>query len=155
MRRRLQRGAASRRGSLLIEVSLGLGVASVLALMLMRASLLSLGGGQWTIMQTLTDACLTREAALANRVPVADLLDVDSLWPDAEEDEPPHSEQTITLGRVAGGTEVTATLIRFRVNESPVLDDETAIGIWRLHSILAYQIGGKSYVKSRTTLRTQ
>ncbi|HCN27451.1 MAG TPA: hypothetical protein DIT64_01405 [Verrucomicrobiales bacterium] len=145
--------ARQHQGSVLIEVSLGLGVATVLALMLMKASLLSVGSNQWTIMQTLTDAFMTRETALANRIPVADLTAPDSIWPDAGEDDPPRHEETVTLGRVAGRVEITGDLIRFRVNETGG-EEDAPLAIWRLHSILTYHIGGKQYVKSRATLRT-
>lgn len=145
------------RGSLLIEVSLGMWLAAMLALLLMRASLLALGSSQWTIMQTLTDAYMTREAALANRLPVADLTAADSPWPDAGGGEA-RFEGMVSLGRLAGGTEVTGRIVRFRVNAAP----ETAglgegapeLTVWRLHSVLTYQVGEQNYVKSRTVLRT-
>ena len=139
---------------MLVEVSLGMGLASVLALLLMKASLLALSNNQWTIMQTMTDAYLTRETALSHRVPVADLTGVESAWPDAAGD-PSRLVQTVSLGKTAGGHVVNATLTRFRVNETPVDDADTGIAVWRLHSILTYKIGENEYVKSRATLRIQ
>lgn len=146
------------RGSLLIEVSLGMWLAAMLVLLLMRASLLALGSNQWTIMQTLTDAYMTRETALANRLPMADLTEAGSPWPDAGANEA-RFEGVVSLGRLAGGTEVTARIVRFRVNCAPA-DGALGAGapdlaIWRLHSVLTYQIGEQSYVKSRAVLRTQ
>lgn len=150
------RGAHStgRRGGILIEVSLAMGFTAVLALIVMRASLLALSNNQWTIMQTLTDACLTRETALAHRVPASVLTGADSPWPDLA-DGSARREQAVSLGRLAGGREVGATLIRFRINETPAADEGTGLSVWRLHSVLRYTVGGQTYVKSRATLRMQ
>src|SRR4051812_41897248 len=90
-------------GSVLVEVSLGMGLTAVLALILMKASLLALSNTQWTVMQTLTDAYLTRETALSHRVPVADLTGADSKWPDQNVDDPPRLVQAVELGKTAGG----------------------------------------------------
>ncbi|MFO1484259.1 MAG: hypothetical protein U1F71_12950 [Verrucomicrobiaceae bacterium] len=139
-------------GSLLIEVSAALALTSALALVLMRASLLAISGNQWTIMQTLTDAYLSREAALSNRLPFADLTSAQSAWPELGND--PLPEQTVTLGRVAGGKAVQGTLKRFRTAEV-ASNAEAPLTVWRLHSILSYRIGSQEYVKSRSTLRLQ
>ena len=149
------RGRGTEFGSVLLEVSIAMGLAAVVALVVMRASLLALSSNQWTIMQTLTDAYLTRESALSNRVPVADLTAAPSAWPDAAVDDPPRNEQTVEVGRLAGGKPVTATLTRFRVNETPVADTDTGLAVWRLHSVLTYQVADQQYVKSRSTLRMQ
>ncbi len=144
---RLRRSRLGRRGGVLLEVALAMGFTAVVALFIMRASLLALSGNQWTIMQTLTDAYLSRETALSNRVPVADLTSAASLWPEQAD------SQTVTLGRIAGGKAIDATLTRFRVTQ-PV-DPDSAISAWRLHSVLAYRVDGKQYVKSCSTLRMQ
>src|SRR5688500_14058911 len=99
-------------GSVLVEVSLGMGLTAFLALLLMKASLLALSNNQWTVMQTLTDAYLTRETALAHRVPVADLTAPSTKWPDAAVDDPPRLVQTVELGKTAGGHAVNGTLTR-------------------------------------------
>lgn len=140
------------RGSLLIEVSAALALTLALALLIMRASLLSISGNQWTIMQTLTDAYLSRESALANRLPFADLTDEQSSWPDLAVD--PVPEKTVTLGRTAGGQAVNGTLKRFRTAEVSTVA-EAQLSVWRLHSILTYRIGSQEYMKSRSTLRLQ
>lgn len=139
-------------GSLLIEVSVTLALTSALALLIMRASLLAISGNQWTIMQTLTDAYLSRESALSNRLPYADLTSVQSAWPDLETD--PAAEQTVTLGSVAGGQVVQGTLKRFRTSEV-ASNLEAPLTVWRVYSILSYRIGSQEYVKSRSTLRLQ
>jgi hypothetical protein len=123
-------------GSLLIEVSAAMALTAALALIIMRASLLAVSGNQWTIMQTLTDAYLSREIALSNRVPVAELIGPQSAWPEFTSE--PVPAQIVTLGRLAGGQIV-----------------ETQIKAWRLHSVLSYNIGSREYVKSRSTLRLE
>ena len=151
------RGASrrSQSGSLILEASIALGFASVLGLLLLKGSLISLSSNQWSSMQTLTDAYLTKETALANRIPLADLTATPSLWPDPETDTPPRSEMTVTLGKIAGGTAVTGQLVRFRSNET--LDDDATTGtsVYRLYSVLSYRVDGKDYFKSRSTLRVQ
>lgn len=132
-----------------------MGFAVVLALVIMKASLLALSSNQWTIMQTLTDAYLTRETALAVRLPVADLTAAGSSWPDLNADDPPWQEETVTLGRTAGGRTVDAAVKRFRVNETPVVNVDTGIAVWRIHSVLTYTIGEHEYFKSRSTVRVQ
>lgn len=143
------------RGSLLIEVSLSMGFASLLALLLMKASLLSLSGNQWSVMQTLTDAFLTRETALANRLPLALITAEDSPWPESSEVDLATWHQQVYIGKIAGGTSIPATLTRFRVNETPIEGNDTGFAVWRLHSVLRYSVGDKTYVKSRSTLRMQ
>lgn len=142
------------RGSLLLEASIALGMTSVLALIVMRSSLLAISGNQWTSMQTLTDAYLTRETALANRTPLADVLSAESSWPEliAEAEIVPTE---VPLGRLPGGHAVTGALSRYRI--SVPFGEEPSFGpsLWRLHSQLRYHIGEDEYVKTRTTLRIQ
>lgn len=143
----------SRKGSLLIEVSLALGLTVMLALELMRASMLALSGNQWSIMQTLTDAYLTRETALANRMAFADVTSANSVWPDLTEVDTLEGE-TVTLGKLPGGVPVTAHLKRCRTAEV-MQNNDLPMTIWKLHSVLTYNIGEKEYTKSRSILRVQ
>ena len=134
---------------------MAMGFAAVLALVVMKASLLALANTQWTVIQTLADAYLTGEIALSNRLPLASLTVPGSLWPDSVADNPPRAVQTVILGQIAGGTTVSGTLTRFRVNETPTADADTGLTVWRLHSVLAYNVGDKQYFKNRSTLRLQ
>ena len=142
------------KGSLLVEVSVAMGFAALVALVLMKASLLAIGGNQWTIMQTLTDSYLTRETALANRIPFADLTGANSNWPDSA-GTPARIKQTVTLGKLPGGIAVQADLTRFRSNETAPDDADTRLTVWRVYSVLTYRMGDQQYVKSRSTLRMQ
>jgi hypothetical protein len=144
-----------KRGAMLLEATMAMGLASVLALVLMKASLIGLTGNQWNVMQTLTDAYLTRETALAKRMPLADITAANSPWPDPTTDVPPRQETTVSLGKIAGGTAVTGTLIRFRANATQQDDAAMATSVYRLYSVLSYKVGDKVYFKSRSTIRMQ
>ena len=139
-------------GSILIEVTLGFALTATLALLMMRASLLAISGNQWTIMQTLTDSYLSRESALSNRIPYADLTSSQSPWPNLTNE--PASEQTVTIGRVAGGHLVQGTLKRFRTAESAA-GAVTQLALWRLPPVLHYKLCISDIVKSRSKIRCQ
>jgi hypothetical protein len=152
---RSQRSFWLRKGSLILEASIGLAFASVLTLLLLKGSMVGLSSNQWTVMQTLTDAYLTRETALANRIPLADVVVAGSQWPDPTTDTPARNEMTVALGKLAGGIEVSGQLVRFRSNETQTDDATTGTTIYRLYSVLSYRVNGKDYFKSRSTLRMQ
>lgn len=69
------------------------------------------------------------------------------------------------IGRLPGGVPVTGTIHRTRLPdpENHPVDggngDETsnpaAMKVWKVQSVLTYQIGGRSYAKSRTVIRSQ
>ncbi len=138
-----------------MEVTVALGLTVFLALLVMKGSLLALSGNQWTVMQTLSDAYMTRETALSNRIPMSDLTASPSLWPDQASDNPPTTVQTVTLGILPSGSVVQAQLTRFRTNETPATNTDISLVVLRLYSVLSFQAGEKSYVKTRSTLRSQ
>lgn len=141
------------RGSVLLEASVALGLVTALALLLMRGSLLAITGNQWSVMQTLTDARLTRESALAARLPFTEISAEGSPWP-VSSDIAGASGETVVLGRLAGGREINGTLRRFRTSEA-VDGEETGIAAWRLYAVLSYKVGDDDYVKTRSVLRTR
>lgn len=138
-----------------MEVTVALGVAVFLSLLVMRGSLLALSGNQWMVMQTLSEAYMTRETALSNRIPMNDLIASPSRWPDQVADNPPYSVQSVNLGALPGGKSVQARLTRFRTNETPANNTDVTLVVWRLYSVLTFNAGDQAYVKTRTTLRTQ
>ncbi|WP_009958475.1 hypothetical protein [Verrucomicrobium spinosum] len=131
-----------------------MGAAAILALLLMKSSLLSISGNQWASVQSLTDAALTKEAALAQRVPFAEVASNTSLWPDAAAGIP-SSGQSVVIGRMTGGNPLSGTITRFRVSATPSDDAEAGLTLWRLYSVLRYKVGRNEYVKSSSTLRVQ
>ena len=144
-----------RKGSVILEASIGLAFASVLTLLLLKGSMVSLSSNQWTILQTLTDAYLTKETALANRVPLEDVLVAGSQWPNPTTDLPPHNVMTVTLGKMAGGIVVQGQLTRYHTNETQSDDASTSSNVYRLYSVLSYRVNGKDYYKTRSTVRMQ
>ena len=142
-------------GMVLMEVTVALGVAVFLTLLVMKGSLLAISGNQWTVMQTLSDAYLTRETALSNRIPMSDLTASPSLWPDRLTDNPPCAIQTVNLGILPSGKAVQAQLTRFRTNETPATSTDVSIVVWKLYSVLTFNARDQPYAKTRSTLRTQ
>jgi len=146
-------------GSVAVEATLTMAFLVILALLLLKGSLVATHGQSWTVYQGMTDAYLTREMALAKRYPYDDLFGNLSPWPA----HPTLSSETVTLGKMPGGRPVTALLRRTRRplpnnlagaggTGDPVSNPALVEG-WQLQSFLIYQIGGRDYVKSRTALR--
>lgn len=157
----LHRRAGRQSGIALLEVSLGLAGLVVLSLVLLLISIRSIQAQRWTIMQTFSDAFLSREVALAKRTPFADLTAAGSPWPAA----PRRNSQQVTLGRLPSGLPVTATLWRFREpagNNLPAaggagttVTNPVSLEGWRFSSGLTYSIGERNYVKARNVIRTR
>lgn len=117
---------------------------------------------QWTLKQTVTDAYLTYEKALAQRLPFGDLVAADSPWPAY----PASAEETVTLGSLPGGNEIEGRVVRTRMpdteinypvngGEGTVETNPAGMEVWRFQSLLVYEVGGRSYVKTRTVVRSQ
>jgi hypothetical protein len=104
---------------------------------------------------------MTYERAYAERLPFDSLLANDSPWPAF----PNTASSAVEIGRLPGGVPVTGTIHRTRLPdpENHPVDggngDETnnpaAMKVWKVQSVLTYQIGGRSYAKSRTVIRSQ
>lgn len=123
---------------------------------------------QWVIYQTMTDAYLSYEQAYAERASF-DILNGSgtnvSPWPIS-----PLTAITVTpLGVMPNGRVVTGTVTRTRVADplniptagtaaqiaAAKLLNHAEMETWQLQSILTYQIGSKTYYKSRTVVRSQ
>lgn len=149
------------RGSALIEVAVSYSVLVIVALITLKASINTAASQAWTVKQAMSDAYLTRETALANRVPFDEINTGSSLWAM----KPAVTTSTVELGKLPGGKVVSATLHRTRIPAPNNLASAGGSGNgatnpgktegWKLQSILAYNIGDKEYVKTRTTLRTR
>ncbi len=149
------------RGFALVEATMALSLLSVVGLLLLKLSLNVIHPRQYALQQVLSDSCLTFERARAERIPFESLLAVDSPWPAF----PSVSSQTVEIGKLPGGTPVTGVMHRTRIADTgnfpidggtgTVLTNPAAMKIWRVQSILRYQISGRNYVKSRTVVRAQ
>lgn len=134
---------------------------TALGLILLKMALNILAPRQWTIQQTLTDAYMSYERALAQRASFEDLTKADSLWPRS----PSVARSTVQVGTMPGGNVVTAEVVRTRIPDANNLVEDGGTGsdatnpagiqTWQVQSVLVYQIGSRTYTKSRTILRTQ
>lgn len=148
-------------GSALIEISLSYATLVFVAMVTLRASLNATSNQAWTVKQTMSDAFITRETALATRVPFSEITGASSLWPV----NPSVSTSSVTIGTLPGGQLVAGTLHRTRIPDTNNLPSASGTGTattnpssseaWKLQSILVYMVGDKQYVKSRTVLRTR
>jgi len=145
----------------LVEITLALSMLTIIGLFMLKISLDILAPRQWAMQQALSDAHMTYERAYAERLPFDSLLANDSPWPTF----PNTATSEVEIGQLPGGTPVTGTIHRTRLpdTENHPIDggngDETnnpaAMKVWKVQSVLTYQIGGRSYAKSRTVIRSQ
>lgn len=150
-----------RRGNLLVEAGVALGLLTFIGLVLLKLSLNILAPRQQALQQTVTDAYMSYERSVAERIPFDDLLANDSPWPVY----PQTASETVEMGRFPGGLPIRATITRTRVastNNYPInggtgtVDtNPAAMNIWKVQSIATYTISGRNYTKSRTVLRSQ
>lgn len=158
--RRRKTGSA-KVGNLLFEAGIAMGLLTFIGLILLKLSLNILMPRQWTVQQTLTNAYMTYERALAERIPFENLTAADSPWPLF----PTTESETVTLGRLPGGRAVQGTVTRTRFpydNNFPIdggsgtlETNPAAMKVWKVQSVATYKIGGRNYAKSRTILRSQ
>ncbi len=152
---------SSRGGFLLVEGTISLGILALIGVLLLQLSLSILQPRQWTMQQAVSDAYMTYERALAERVPFNDAVDDGSLWPEF----PETASEQVEMGRLPGGRPITATVTRTRMpdpNNLPQhggtgdeITNPSAMRVWRLQSVVSYRIGHRMYYKSRTVLRAQ
>jgi hypothetical protein len=150
---------------MLVEAMMALSLLTVLGLVLLKLSLNILHPRQWILQQTLTDAYMTYERAFAERVPFETLTGANSPWPMSTPGAINTVSTQVQIGRLPGGNLVTGTVARTRFPDPgnfPVdhgAGDEAtnpaAMKIWRVQSVLTYRIGDRTYLKSRTVLRSQ
>lgn len=150
-----------RRGAALIEIAVSYGILVTIATLTLKASVNSSSAQTWTVKQAMTDAYITREAALASRMPFESVTGNSSPWAQS----PGVTTSTVTIGKLPGGASVTATLHRTRIADSNNLPSSGGSGssssnpggteAWKLQSLLVYTVDDRQYVKTRTVLRTR
>jgi hypothetical protein len=148
-------------GMLLAETSLSLGILTVLGLVLLKLSLNILSPRQWTLQQTLSDAYMTYERAYAQRIPFDELVSHHSPFPVY----PSNATEVVEIGKLPGGAVVMGTVHRTRLPSATnfpldggtgtAADNPAAMKVWKVQSVLSYQVGERQYAKSRTVIRTQ
>lgn len=148
-------------GFLLVEATISLSILSIIGILLLQLSMNILQPRQWTMMQVVSTAYMTFERAFAERVPFNEITAEDSPWPLF----PETASEPVELGRLPGGSPILGTVTRTRIpdpNNFPVDggagSDESnpaAMKVWRLQSVANYEVGGRSYLQSRTVIRSQ
>lgn len=146
---------------MLVEAAVSMTLLGVLGLTLLKLTLNVTAPRQWTLQQSITDAYLTFERASAQRLTFDELTGAQSLWPQS----PSIAATTVELGKLPGGTPLNAVVSRTRIPDSNNLPAKGGSGtaatnpsgmeVWRFQSIIRYQLGGRTYVKSRTVVRSQ
>ena len=150
-----------RRASFVVEAAAAYGVLMILAIYFLKSAISITSGQRWTIVQAMTDAFMTQESAIANRMPLDDLKAAASLFPT----HPNVSTVTVTVGRLPGGAPITATLKRTKrpdPNNLPsaggsgtATSNPASMEAWKLQSMLIYTVRSQNYVKTRTTVRVR
>lgn len=140
---------------------MALSVLSVVGLLLLKLSLNIIHPRQFALQQVVTDSYLTFERAQAERIPFDDLVAINSPWPAF----PNTSTTDVEVGKLPGGKPITGSVIRTRIADQdnyPIdggtgtsLTNPAAMRVWRVQSVLQYEISGRTYWKSRTVIRSQ
>ncbi|WP_367873907.1 hypothetical protein [Luteolibacter sp. Populi] len=158
---RRSRKPGRRRGSVLVEATLGMTMLTALGLALLKLSLNVTTPRQWTLQQSITDAYLTFERASAQRQSFETVTGTDSQWPLY----PTVTTTPVTFGKLPGGRAISGSVSRTRVpdaNNMPgkngtgtAVTNPSAMEVWRLQSVVRYTVGTRTYYKSRTVVRSQ
>lgn len=157
----LRKQGRMRRGFALVEATMAMSLLSVTGLLLLKLSLNVIHPRQFALQQILSDSYLTFERSKAERIPFESLLAAGSPWPAF----PATQTETVVIGKLPGGIPVNGTVIRTRIADAEnypidggtgtVAINPAAMKVWRVQSILRYEISGRTYVKSRTLVRAQ
>ncbi|MFT4175344.1 MAG: hypothetical protein QM627_01695 [Luteolibacter sp.] len=139
---------------LLLESMVCLSIITAVGLILLKLSLNVLVPRQWTMVQSLTDAYMTYERAYAERIPFDTLISNTSPWPA----QPAISTvANVEIGHLPGGTPLTGTVTRTLYIDqlADAAGNPSRMEVRRAQSVLRYTIGNRTYLKSRTVLRSQ
>ncbi len=144
---------------------MGLSLLVMLGLVLLKLSLNVLTPRQWMLQQAVTDAYMSYERAYAERIPFDSLVANNSPWPASTDSTVNKTTSTVEVGRLPGGLPIMGTVTRTRLPDpgnypidggtGTVDTNPAAMKVWKVQSVLTYQVGNRNYAKSRTVLRTQ
>lgn len=165
------------RGSFLVESTISLFLLVAISVVLVTSSMNILRPRNWTMKQNLVDAYLTQEVALANRVDFNAISAGTSSWGTGDA---ANYNPSVANGVVVGllpsftaggaGRPYTATVHRVRrphqsnaaiANFTPsgaggtIELGDLGIQCYELQTHVEYVLGGSTYVKSRTVIRSQ
>lgn len=146
---------------MLIEIGLSITLLLFVSVFVFRTNLQTIRPRNWAMVQSITDAYMTEHQARAEAIEFTELMEGTSPWPEY----PAHNTTTETVGQLPQGITISGTLVRTR---RPAENNLTSAGgsgtantnpaqieAWLVESHLTYNIGGRTYVKSRSTVRTR
>ncbi|MGJ8643348.1 MAG: hypothetical protein ACSHX9_08085 [Luteolibacter sp.] len=146
---------------MLIEMTMSLSLLTVVGLILLKLSLNVMYPRQHTLQSVLSESYLTYERSMAERIPFEDIVANDSLWPMY----PQLATEQVYIGKLPGGLAVYGDITRTRMPDTDnypidggtgtLTTNPAAMEVWRVQSILSYEISDRTYVKSRTVVRSQ
>lgn len=150
---------------------MAMSVLTVLGLVLLKLSMNILQPRQWVLQQAVSDAYMTFERASAERIPFETLLAAGSPWPASTVNAAgtPVTVNVATtqvqVGSLPGGRPIMGTVTRTRFPDTgnypidggsgTLASNPAAMKVWKVQSVLTYRVGNRSYMKSRTVLRSQ
>ena len=144
---------------------MGLSLLVMMGLVLLKLSLNVLTPRQWMLQQAVTDAYMSYERAYAERIPFDSLVANNSPWPASTASTVNKVTTSVEVGRLPGGVPILGSVTRTRLPDpgnypidggtGTVGTNPAAMKVWRVQSVLTYQVGNRTYAKSRTVLRTQ
>ena len=115
----------------------------------------------WAMVQAISDAYMTEHLARAESIEYETLLSNASPWPAY----PDSTTTDVTIGVLPNNRTVTGTLVQTRQpadnnlatagGSGTVTTNPARVESWLVQSHLTYVISGRTYVKSRSTVRTR
>lgn len=146
---------------MLIEIGLSITLLLFVSLFVFRTNLQTIRPRNWAMVQSITDAYMTEHQARAEATDFNDLMAETSLWPLY----PASNTTTEVVGQLPQGITISGTLVRTRrpaennLNSAggtgTMITNPAQIEAWLIESHLTYNVGGRTYVKSRSTVRTR
>lgn len=146
---------------MLIELSLAVTLLLFVSLWVFRTNLQTIRPRNWAMVQAISDAYMTEHLARAESIDFNELLGGTSPWPLF----PDTNSTSVTIGSLPNGSTITGNLVQTRqpadnnLATAGGMGDTTTnparIESWLVQSHLTYTVGGRDYVKSRSTVRTR
>lgn len=150
-----------RRGALLIEMVVAISLLTTIGIIVFKSSLDLMAPRQWVLHQNVADSYMTFEEAHAARISFEEFTEATSPWPVF----PNTSSEDVEIGILPGGRPINGTVVRTRTPDpnnlavaggtGTIATNPAEMETWQLESHLTYRIGEQTYVKSRTTVRSQ
>ncbi|GHC42311.1 hypothetical protein [Roseibacillus persicicus] len=146
---------------MLVELSLAVVLLLFVSLWVFRTNLQTVRPRNWAMVQAISDAYMTEHLARAEAIEFEVLVSGTSPWPAY----PDSTTTDVNIGTLPNNRVITGTLVQTRQpapNNLPsaggtgtTLTNPARVESWLVQSHLTYTVGGRNYVKSRSTVRTR